>query len=84
MKAKYIVTFLLVGLFTVGFQTGVLAGENPAENPELWEIQDPLETGASASADEGISRSAEYSKSDGFGAVEFGWVDFRDEIDNGG
>jgi len=51
MKAKYLVTLLLVGLFAVGFPTGVLAGEG---YDEAWEINESLDTGALVSADEGI------------------------------
>lgn len=77
MKARYIMTLLLVGMFAIGLPVGVVADEG---YDEAWEIHGPLDTGALAPADEGnYNNDTIFYQSDEIAAVEDSV-----ELDNGG
>ncbi len=57
MKAKHVVTLLLIGLFAVGVPVGVVADEGPVIDPWTWEIESPLGTGLVVSKDGPSDRS---------------------------
>ncbi|NNG46331.1 MAG: hypothetical protein HKM86_04345 [Deltaproteobacteria bacterium] len=73
MKAKYIVTLLLVGMFAVGVPVGVLADEN-LDGPvfSAWgEIEGPLGTGIVISQDDPSQQSQEVEEYEPYAADEF-------------
>ena len=73
MKARYIVTMLLVGMFAVGLPVGVVADEN-LDGPviEAWGVvESPLGTGAVSSQDNPSERSQEVEEYDPYAINEF-------------
>ena len=73
MKARYIVTMLLVGMFAVGVPVGVVADEN-LDGPvtEAWGVvESPLGTGAVISQDNPSDRSQEAEEYDPYATDEF-------------
>jgi hypothetical protein len=73
MKARYIVTLLLVGMFAVGLPVGVFADEN-LDGPvtEAWGVvESPLGTGAVISQDNPSDRSQEAEEYDPYAINEF-------------
>jgi hypothetical protein len=77
MRAKYIVTLLLVGMFAVGVPAGVLADEN-LDGPvtEAWtpfgEVEPPLGAGSVIiSQDEPSQQSLEMEEYDPYATNEF-------------
>lgn len=72
MKAKYIVTLLLVGMFAVGVPIGAFAdnGDDPVIDA-FGEIEGPLGTGAVISQDYPSDRSQEVEEYAPYAIDEF-------------
>lgn len=76
MKAKYIVTLLLVGMFAIGVPVGAVAdnGDNlvtDAFGETFGEIEGPLGTGALISQDNRFQQSQDVDESDPYAIGEF-------------
>jgi len=72
MKAKYIVTLLLVGMFAIGVPVGAFAdnGDGPVTDA-FGEIEGPLGTGAVISQDNPSQQYQDVEEYDSYATGEF-------------
>lgn len=81
MKTRYLLTFLLVGLFAAGIPVGVLANEFDGEGVF---IHGPLDTGALESPVDEISKPSDRPRSmEEAHEVDHGVFRYRAGIDDG-
>ncbi len=72
MKARYIVTMLLVGMFAIGVPVGVVAdnGDDPVTD-SFGEIQGPLGTGTLITHDNPSQRPHDMEENEPYAIGEF-------------